>query len=305
MDIMFIDGMPALVSVAGDTKYLQVTWLKSRNYRDVMPVVLKHISVLTRQGFRVTGLTADGEGAIAKTEPVLPTGCNFKPQSTEQHVGAIEVWIRIIKERMRGIMATLPYRLDKTLLMWLLLFVVSRLMMTGNSSTNHFVSPHETVFGLKPDYTKDLMYHFGQVVELHKLHGPTNSLEPRTGPGIALMSTANGDDWFIMDLATGKVKKRRATSCTVVPISVEMVGVLNRRADASRPAGKAVSFAFGGVDILDPLEPEERDGRSVTPVVMRDPLPDDAQYANESNDISGAMAEEMLGVRLLVPSRRR
>ena len=41
MDIMFIDGMPALISVAGDTKYLQVTWLKSRNYRDGMPVVLK------------------------------------------------------------------------------------------------------------------------------------------------------------------------------------------------------------------------------------------------------------------------
>ena len=297
MDIMFIDGMPALVSVAGDTKYLQVTWLKSRNYRDVMPVVLKHISVLTRQGFKVTGLTADGERAIAKTEPVLPAGCNFKPQSTEQHVGAIEVWIRIIKERMRGIMATLPNRLDKTLLMWLLLFVVSRLMMTGNSATNLFVSPHEAVFGLKPDYTKDLMYHFGQIVELHKLHGPTNSLEPRTGPGIALMSTANGDDWFIMDLVTGKVKKRRATSCTVVPITAEMVSALNRRADASRPAGKAVSFIFGGVAISDSHEEEE--GGSVAPVAMREPRPDDAHYANESNDIAGAMAGEILGDLML------
>ena len=291
MDIMFIDGMPALVSVAGDTKYLQVTWLKSRNYKDVMPVVLKHISVLTRQGFKVTGLTADGEGAIAKTEGALPAGCAFKPQSTEQHVGAIEVWIRIIKERMRGAMATLPFRLDKTLLMWLLLFVVSRLMMTGNASTNIFVSPYEAVFGLKPDYSRDLMYHFGQIVELHKLRGPSNSLDPRTGPGVALMSTANGDDWFIMDLATGKVKKRRATSCTAVPMSAEMVDVLNRRADASRPGGKAVNFIYGGSALIDSSDLEE-ESRTITPVAMREPRWDDAQHVNEIGDTSGTMEDE-------------
>ena len=282
MDIMFIDGMPALVSVAGDTKYLQVTWIKSRNYRDVMPVVLKHISVLARQGFKVTGLTADGEGAIAKTEEALPEGCQFKPQSTEQHVGAIEVWIRIIKERMRGIMATLPFRLDRTLLMWLLLFVVSRLMMTGNHATNLFVSPYETVFGLKPDYSRDLLYHFGQIVELHKLHGPTNSLDSRTGPGVALMSTANGDDWFIMDLSTGKVKKRRATSCTAVRITTEMIDVLNRRADMSRPAGKVVEFVYGGNTMSDePQEWECDDAPGTAPpsLAMREPRADDADNA--------------------------
>ena len=294
MDIMFIDGMPALVSVAGDTKYLQVTWLKSRNYRDVMPVVLRHISVLSRQGFKVTGLTADGEGAIAKTENVLPVGCAFKPQSREQHVGAIEVWIRVIKERMRGIMATLPYRLDKMLLMWLLLFVVSRLMMTGNNTTNIFASPYETVFGLKPDYSKDLLYHFGQIVELHRLHGPTNSLESRTGPGVALMSTMNGDDWFVMDLATGKVKKRRATSCTAVPITKEMVDILNRKADASRPSGKNVEFIYAGSNYRDSTseQEEESDEKETTqPLAMRVPRPDNADYLEEPDEYQGVVTQ--------------
>jgi hypothetical protein len=105
VDILFMNGMPALISVSGAMRFLQVTWLKGKDYPHVKKHLLLHVSKLRREGFRVTGLHADGEGAIAKAEVDLPEGCIFNARTKAQ--------------RARGVIATSPYRLSSILLMWL------------------------------------------------------------------------------------------------------------------------------------------------------------------------------------------
>ena len=58
-------------------------------------------------------------------------------------------------------MATLPYKLTKILIMWLVLFVVSRLNLVGNSVTSEFISPNEAVYGRKANFKTDLALNFG------------------------------------------------------------------------------------------------------------------------------------------------
>jgi hypothetical protein len=81
VDILIMKGMPALISVSGAMRFLQVTWLKGKVYPDVKKHLLLHVNKLRREGFRVTGLHADGEGAIAKAEVDLPEGCIFNART--------------------------------------------------------------------------------------------------------------------------------------------------------------------------------------------------------------------------------
>ena len=250
VDIMFVDGMPALISVSGAMRYLQVTWLKGRDYENVRAHLKKHIERLTREGFKVTGLHADGEGAIAKAKDDLPVGCVFNARTKGQHVNEIEVQIRTVKERTRGILATLPFRLTKILLMWLVLFVVSRLNLVGNSVTSEFISPAEAVYGRKANYKTDLALNFGDYCELHEFDEVTNTMRPRTVAALALMSTGNAQgSWWFLKLNTGKTVRR--DRWIEMRLTDEMIQKLNTMADSSGSSANRAEFLYDGELIAD------------------------------------------------------
>ncbi len=55
-------------------------------------------------------------------------GANMNTPATAEHIGKIERKIRVIKERCRGIICTLPYKkLPQQMVIYLLHFVVMRL----------------------------------------------------------------------------------------------------------------------------------------------------------------------------------
>ena len=302
VDIMFVDGMPALISVSGPMRYLQVTWLKGRDYDHVKTHLKAHVERMTKEGFIVTGLHADGEGAIAKAKDELPAECIFNARTKGQHVNEVEVQIRTVKERTRGILSIHPYRLTKILLMWLVLFVVSRLNLVGNSVTYEFISPSEAVYGRKANYKTDLALNFGDYCEIHEYDEVTNSMKPRTVAAIALMSTGNAQgSWWFLKLNTGKaVRRDRWIS---MPLSEDMVEKLNRMADAAGPGGSRGEFLYDGELIGDyvreseePL-PSRPDGSlNLGPHSEDVPMSDDAAAA-EMGVSSDEPVEELMAAR--------
>jgi hypothetical protein len=51
--IIFVEGMPALISVAGTLKTLQVHWLTAHSYSFVRAALLKQLSVIRQAGLQV------------------------------------------------------------------------------------------------------------------------------------------------------------------------------------------------------------------------------------------------------------
>jgi len=78
------------------------------------------------------------------------------PVGKGEHVAHAETRIRVIKERTRGILNTLPFRLPTKLLGLLVLFCVVRVTQTPSSHDSIRVSPWERYYGRRLDYLKDL-----------------------------------------------------------------------------------------------------------------------------------------------------
>jgi hypothetical protein len=108
-DVMFVAGMPFLVGIFKPLTLMFSTLIKSRATADVKRAIDKRISTVQSEGFKVTEITADGEGAIgAMTQGLEAQGCKVSVHSKSTHSADIDVKIRQIKNGVRSILV-LPY----------------------------------------------------------------------------------------------------------------------------------------------------------------------------------------------------
>ena len=70
-DIMFVNKRPFLLTDFMVTEYLMANRLKSSGSEDIRPALKKQIGEMTRQGFRVTILRAEGESGIVSDEDTM------------------------------------------------------------------------------------------------------------------------------------------------------------------------------------------------------------------------------------------
>ena len=248
LDIMFMDGLPALISVSGPMRKIHLTWLKSRAYSHVMPAVLDHIQQLRAGGFSVTAIHSDGEGAIAKMAKDLPLGVILVPRAKEEHVSEIEPKIRQVKERVRGIMSVMPYALGSVLLCWLVCYVVSRLNWVYTTVGSEKISANVVTLGRKLNYETDLALQFGEYVEIHEHDRITNTTAARTEAAIALMPSGSvqGTWWF---LKLGNMRPVKRERWTALPMPSNVVAMLNLQAARTRAGGSEPNFSFEGHDV--------------------------------------------------------
>ena len=74
---------------------------------------------------------------------------------------------RHIKERFRGIVNTLPYRLTEQLESWLLSSLVSNINLVPTWNIFDYVSPREKLLGRRINVDKELKHGFGDYVQVH------------------------------------------------------------------------------------------------------------------------------------------
>ena len=208
-DIMFVNGEPFLVSISMPLGLLMVTDLKGRRTAAaVRDALWSQLAVYDAERFKVMMILTDGEGAIAKiSELIRRRGIQVNIAGAGQHVPAIERQIRMIKERCRGIINTLPFTIAKPLIKYLLYYVVSRLNLIPSSTSASRISPREIFTGRKADYNHDLRITFGEYCQVNEPDDiGKNGLKSRTIGAIALVPTGNlqGSVRFL-SLSTGQV----------------------------------------------------------------------------------------------------
>ena len=115
-DIMFVHKDPSLIVVCTPLGLVLHKHLLGRTALVLTEAFKQLLAELQTRGFRAVMLLSDGEGGIAKIASAL--GMPFNPAGPEQHVPVVEAKIRVIKERMRAVLSTLPFKLLLMLLRW-------------------------------------------------------------------------------------------------------------------------------------------------------------------------------------------
>ena len=192
VDIMFVEGIPFLISVCQPLGLVMVDRIPDRKLKTLKKALTKHINHLHNHNFIVNTLLSDGEGGIAALQDeLLENNIRFNPSGPGQHVPVVERKIRLIKERVRACIHSLPFNLSKTLLVYLIYYVVSCVNMLPNHNRMDEASPKELLTGRKINFDTDLRAAFGDYVHATAANTVKNSMESRTQGCIALIPVGN------------------------------------------------------------------------------------------------------------------
>jgi hypothetical protein len=100
-----------------------------------------------------------------------------------------DIQIQRVKQMVRGIKVTLPWKLPPFLLKDLVAFAVSRMNIRQSSVLNDNVCARVSFAGLKLDFWKELSLGFGDYCEVY--NGTDNTTRSRSMPCIALYPCSN------------------------------------------------------------------------------------------------------------------
>ena len=215
IDIMFVNQIPYLVSVVQPIEFLFVSKLAKRDHKTLWNSLKTAIAGMTKYHFMIKMIRVDGEGAI-NTEWFHLRGIILDVTGAGVAVAVVERKIRHIKERVRSVINTLPFKLSEKLEVWLVKYAVSRIVLAPKRNSIDHISPREKLSGRKIDVDKEMKHGFGDYVQVHN-DVIDNSTKPRTAGAIALMSSGNLEgSWYYMLLANEEIVKR--TKATVLPM---------------------------------------------------------------------------------------
>ncbi len=230
VDIMYINGLAFLTSISRDLKFGTIECIANRKTATIMAGLASIKKTYGGGGFNVTLGLVDGEFDGDKLrEGCADIGISLNSAGADSHVGEIERYHRVLKERVRATWNTLPFEhmpakatmeLASGAVFWLNSFAKK----DGVSST---LSPRTIITGQTLDYNRHCQYEFGEYVQTHE--ATDNTTASRTVGALAMRPTGNDQgSWYFLSLATGKILNRDVA--TRLPMPREVIDQVHRMA---------------------------------------------------------------------------
>ena len=174
--------------------------------------------------------------------------------SQDEHVPEIGRFIRMVKERVRAIVNTFPFKQYPNRLIfetvYNTIFWLNR--FPHRNGIHPTLCPCTIITSSMIDYNKHCMLQFGSYMQVHEPHN--NSLIPRTTGAIALRPSGNaqGGNYF-MSLTSRK--RIIGNKWTVLPMPAEVIATMHQLAAACK---KYKGFVFTDKDgnIIDEINDE-------------------------------------------------
>ena len=144
-------------------EYVMVNKLNNRANLTLWTSLESDIKHITKYGFRLHLVRVDGEGAINSVwfeTKLAGIGTVLDTTGVGEAVTVVERKIRQIKERVRAVINTLPFKLTEKLEGWLVRYAVNRIVLVPTRNTVDYVSPREKLYGRKINVDKELKYGF-------------------------------------------------------------------------------------------------------------------------------------------------
>jgi len=223
---MHVREMPFIVTLITPFNLLMTVRIESRSVPHIWKKIQSQIANISKKGFKITKARVDPEsGLIALDNLFASVGIEMCSVGVNQHIAEVERRIRVIKERCRAIVNTLPYRLCKKLLEYLIYFVTKRLNMEPTSVNNYGPSAWESYAGVKIDYGRMIKAAFGEYCQADTNTGD-NSMDARARGAITLYESSDYDsNWWVFHLDSRKVVKRY--KLTLLPMPDVIINYLN------------------------------------------------------------------------------
>jgi len=217
VDVVFVNGVSFLVSMARGLNLVTAKFTPSQTAKQLAAGITRMIDLYARGGFQVGTVLMDNE--FEKLHNLVPI-LDINTMAAKEHVPEVERKIRLIKERGRGTLNTLPFKkMPRLMLIELIYHVVLWLnAFPANSGVSETLSPREIVYRHKLDFAK---LPFGMYCEVHDEPAPTITMVTRSTPAIVLGPTGNLQEAYkFLSLVTGKKIKRHAFTPYPMPDSV-------------------------------------------------------------------------------------
>ncbi|KAL7538669.1 hypothetical protein ACHAXR_008718 [Thalassiosira sp. AJA248-18] len=241
-DVFFIDEIPMLLTLSRRIKFVTTEHTPSRTAKQLTKHITRVLQIYYRAGIKVRYVLMDGEFEKVKAE--LPSVV-VNTTAAKEHVAEAERMIRLLKERCRGIICTLPFtHIPKRMKIEIVYFVtlwLNAFPVKNGISTKY--SPRELILRWKMDYKKHCRVVVGSYCEVHDEPSPSNTMVSRTHEGIALGPTGNlqGSVKFY-SLTTGRVIK--SCNFTEMPMPESIIKKVNK-IGAKERQGRHFRFTNG------------------------------------------------------------
>ena len=105
-DVFFIDGIPMLLTLFRRIKVVTTEHTPSRTVKQLSKHISRVLQIYYCAGIKVRYILMDGEFEKVKLE--LPNVV-VNTTAAKEHVAEAERIIRVVKERYRGVICTLPF----------------------------------------------------------------------------------------------------------------------------------------------------------------------------------------------------
>ena len=248
-DIFQADGVNLLLTVCKPIDLYMIYALRGMKEENIAEGFGQQVLLAKDYGFTPTAIHVDPARAlVAMGRTVHEVPVTVVGPGT--HVRIAERAIRLVKERMRCIITTLPYSLPRVFIPWCAAYVVNRLNCVPHKD-GIAKSARETIRGFKLNAKVDLCLSFGQYVHVFNNRVRSSSVsQSRTTGCIALISAGNGHKtWKIYNLVTGALIS--SDNYQVLPTPSNAIEVMNGmyRADKGRSPAQQQPYD------LEPDEP--------------------------------------------------
>jgi hypothetical protein len=236
---MFVETVPSLVAVATPLDLVLAVSLKladmdkaQRTASAVKEGLDSMMGTMIGQGFSVSMIFSDGEGAIGKLKTHLNMqGIELDISGAGGHVARIEKKIQMIKERIRAHMTgRLPFTLTFLGIAMLILYCASRLNYQKSGVTGG--CPQEEFSGRRVDGNRDFRAAFGDYV-VCTVPDTKNNMESRGTDGYVVLPTGNrtGSALCRTQSSTASTSKRlrrgAGSNLTICMSSMNFLTVVN------------------------------------------------------------------------------
>jgi hypothetical protein len=228
IDIMYINDIPFLISVSRNIQFTTIERLENRKEVTLNLSIRKVCKLYQRRGFVIGDMCfMDNEFEVLRGDLLLHE-IALNTCAPGKHVPEIERRIRTVKERVRGLVHTIPFQKIPTIMivhiavfsvMWLNFFPPKG----GISPT---LSPQTILTQIRIDHDKHCWLLFGAYAQVHAEHTPTNNaMESRTVGGVSLGPTGNiQGSYNFLSLLTGH--RIKARSFTPLPMPADVIAAV-------------------------------------------------------------------------------
>ncbi len=236
-DIIFVNGVPFLVSVARGLNLLMTKHTPSRAANNLAAGIKRVMAVYSCGDFCMGTILMDNE--FEKLGDLVPD-IAVNTTAAKEHMPEVKRCVWLIKEQGWGILNTLPFkRMPQVMLIELIYHVVLWLnvfpMKTGVSKD---ILHCKIVFCKKLNFAKHCQAVFNSYCEVHNEPTPTNTILTQATPAIVfgLMGNLQGTYKFYNLLDGKKIKRRMFTLYQIPNLVIKKVEIFG--------AGKQDGFDF-------------------------------------------------------------